>query len=308
MLPYVPSVKRSPHIALLTANALLGANFSFYASLYESGIEFSEIFLIQIIAGASLFIPFAAILPPRPYKKMRLEDFGTIFTIGLIILFGWLYLLTQGASLTNPIDASTLSTVGPIVTLIIAYATKAEKPNKLHFAATAIALIGALTMLIDRRTKFGGSSTIHIGDAMVAISVVAAAIHTTLARQQTRRYGALVVIAIYFAVGIVVTLPVLWRDFLILMERLTSPAINVDILYITLFGTILPLWLLYTSSSVVSSSVAASYRYAQPLTAIVMTIIRGQANPDDATILGMILIIFGVILLGLANERKSISV
>lgn len=297
-------MKHSPHIALLTANALLGANFSFYASLYAEGVGYAEIFLMQIVVSALIFTPFAGLFY-RSHKRLTLEDFGSIFTIALVVIFGWLYLLTRGASLTNPIDASTLSTIGPIVTLIIAYTTRAELPSKMHIAGTVVALAGAVTMLIDRQITSEGSSTIYIGDALVAISVIAAAIHTTLARQQLQRYGALTVIALYFAIGTTLALPILWSNFIALLHRNITAAIGAEMLYIALFGTALPFWLLYTATPQVSSSVAASYRYMQPLTAIVMAIIRGQTTPDNTNILGMIVIIFGVILLGVATERSS---
>ncbi len=297
-------MKHSPHIALLIANALLGANFSLYASLYASGFCYSELFIVQILFAALIFTPLAGVSTHR-WRQLTLEDFGTIFTIAVVVIFGWLYMLTRGASLTNPIDASTLSTIGPIVTLFIAYATRAELPSRLHITGVLIALAGAITMLIDRRSLLEGSSAIYMGDALVSISVVGAAVHTTLSRQQVQRYGALVVIGLYFGIGAAMALPALWDDVIALSQRHITTDIGIELLYITLFGTALPFWLLYKASSQVSSSTAASYRYMQPLTAIVVAIVRGQTVPDDTNILGMIVIIFGVIVLGVATDRKS---
>ena len=124
------------NIALIVANVLFGANFSFYVSLTKSTVSFQQIFILQLTVAALLFIP-VALLKKRTYK-ITLEDFGTIFIVALIVVYGWMYMLLWGASQTNPIDASMIATLGPVFTLIVAYIINPQSFSWIK----SIALIG----------------------------------------------------------------------------------------------------------------------------------------------------------------------
>ena len=116
------------NIALIVANVLFGANFSFYVSLTKSTVSFQQIFILQLTVAALLFIP-VALLKKRTYK-ITLEDFGTIFIVALMVVYGWMYMLLWGASKTSPIDASTIATLGPVFTLIVARIVAPQRLSK----------------------------------------------------------------------------------------------------------------------------------------------------------------------------------
>ena len=100
------------NIALVVANILFGASFSVYVSLLDTALGFRELFVMQIVCSAVIFVPIA-VCNPR-FWRLSLEDFGTIFIVALLVIFGWWYMLMTGASYTNPIDASTIATIGPL--------------------------------------------------------------------------------------------------------------------------------------------------------------------------------------------------
>ena len=105
------------HLDLIFANLFFGANFSFYVSLTRNYLDFQQIFMLQILAAALFFIPFA--LFTRGFWRMGRRDAGRIVAVSLLVVYGWMYLLLWGSSYTTPIDASVIATLGPAFTLIL---------------------------------------------------------------------------------------------------------------------------------------------------------------------------------------------
>ena len=103
------------HIALIISNVLFGVSFSVYVSLLHGAMRPEQLFILQLLFSLFIFTPLA--IAQRGFFRLSLNDFGSIFIVALLVVFGWWYLLMQGASYTNPIDASTITVIGPIFTL-----------------------------------------------------------------------------------------------------------------------------------------------------------------------------------------------
>ena len=124
------------NIALIVANVLFGANFSFYVSLTRHYLDFQQIFMLQVLVAALFFIPFA-LFSGRSYR-ITLEDFGSIFVVAIMVVYGWMYMLLWGASQTSPIDASTIATLGPVFTLVTAHIVTPQPISKVKIVGAAV--------------------------------------------------------------------------------------------------------------------------------------------------------------------------
>ena len=65
--------------------------------------------------------------------------------------------------------------------------------------------------------------------------------------------------------------------------------------YILLFGSWLPIYLLYIGSEHLTPTHTALYRYIQPVIATTMAVIRGQTIIDRTNIVGAVLIFVGML-------------
>lgn len=290
---------------LVCANLLFGANFSFFVSLTKYYLDFRQIFMLQILASAIFFIPFA-IFSKRSYR-ITWRDFGTIVIVTLLIVYGWMFMLLWGASYTNPIDASTISTLGPVFTLLFARLVTHQPLAPARIAGIVFAFVGAGVLLFDKGFVFTHGSS-NYGNALVLIAIIAIAVNTVIIKPQLERLGTLVVMGWYYIVGLVITAPIFWRyidhtNFL----RLPITALA-ELLYILLFGTVLPMYLLYRGTEKLTSVHTALYRYLQPVTATTLSLLRHQQQLDRANIIAAVLIFVGVVLVALGFNRQAISV
>lgn len=293
-------------MALVAANVLFGANFSFYVSLTEYYFSFQQIFMLQVAVAAAFFIPFA-LLSKRSYR-ITVEDFGTIFIVAILVVYGWMYMLLWGASQTTPVDAATIATLGPVFTLIVAYIVRPERLSVVKVAGAVVAMCGALVLLVDRNNHLLGSTEEAFGNALVLCAVVAIAANTVLIKSQLQRYGELTIMGWYYIVGFAMAAPFFWRD-IVGIELLKLPLLPLlELFYVIFLGTVLPMWLLYVGSAHLSAVHTALYRYIQPIMAALLSLLRGQSSIDRANIVGAVLIFTGVVVVVAGNifsRRRS---
>ena len=295
------------NIALIVANLLFGISFSFYVSLVESGITFQQIFMLQVVVGALCFVPFS-IASSRSYK-ITVEDFGTIFIVALIVIYGWLYMLLWGASQTSPIDASMIATLGPVFTLFVAHILSPQPISWIKTIGAFVAIAGALALITDKNHNLLATTQGAFGNVLVLCAVVAIASNTVLIHSQLRRYGAMTVIGWYYLIGLVMTVPFFWGELKHLVEGWHSIVVIGELFYVTLLGMVLPMWLLYVGAENLTAVHTALYRYIQPAIATVLAIVRGQNRLDRANIIGAVLIFSGVVFVVAGNiiSRRVLS-
>lgn len=286
---------------LICANLLFGANFSFFVSLTRYFLDFRQIFMLQILASAMFFVPFA-IFSERSYR-ITWRDFGNILVVSLLVVYGWMFMLLWGASHTNPIDASTISTLGPVFTLVFARALTHTPIVPVRVVGVVCAFIGAGILLFDNGFVFTHGSS-NYGNALVLAAVVAIAINTVIIKPQLERLGTLVVMGWYYIIGLAITAPFFWR-FIAHTPFLQLPITALaELLYILLLGTVLPMFLLYRGAEKLTFIHTALYRYLQPAIATVMALLRHQEKIDRANIVAAAAIFLGIILV-IWSERKK---
>ena len=294
-------------MALVASNILFGANFSFYVSLTEYYLSCQQIFMLQVAVAAAFFIPFA--LFSRRSYRITVEDFGTIFIVALLVIYGWMYMLLWGASKTSPIDASTIATLGPVFTLIVAHIVAPQRVSKVKAIGAIVAMSGALVLLMDRGKNLLGTADEAFGNALVLCAVVAIAANTVLIRSQLRKYGELTIMGWYYIIGFVMAAPFFWSE-IAGINPLKLPLIPLlELLYVIFLGTVLPMWLLYVGSSHLTALHTALYRYLQPVVAAGLSLLRGQDIIDRTNIIGAALIFTGVVFVvaGSIIGRRIIS-
>ena len=291
------------NLALIVANILFGVSFSIYVSLLHGVVQPSQLFVLQLLFWAVVFAPPA--MAQRNFFRLTFEDFGSIFIVALLVVFGWWYLLIEGASHTNPIDASTISTIGPIFTLItsiIAHSRRAMPGEKIGIL---VALLGVLVIIVDRGRMLVGDGAEGYGNALIFCAVVAMSINPVLITPVLRIYGTVVVMGWYYLIGVVLAMPLIVQELpTVHLSDFTHNEL-VEIGYIFIFGSVLPMYLLYVGSENLTATHTAVYRYIQPIIATIVATARGQAIIDRTNIVGAVLIFIGMLCVILFTPRSK---
>ncbi len=289
--------KLKGHAALWVANIIWGLNAPIgksvlWSETHPQGVSPFALSVYRMLGACLLFWTVSLFLPREKVapRDIVLLLFASVFGIQLNqMLFLW------GLSLTSPIDASIISTLGPAVTLIMDHIMHPHKYIKARVVGVVCALAGAAVLLFDHGFVLTHGSRAY-GNALVLVAVVAIAINTVIIKPQLERLGTLVVMGWYYIVGLAVTAPFFWKyidhtQFL----RLPLQA-QAELAYILILGTVLPMYLLYRGTEKLTSVHTALYRYIQPVIAGILALVRGQAVFDAANIVALAFIFAGVVL------------
>ena len=293
------------HIALAVSNILFGISFSAYVSLLQGVISQSQLFVLQLLFPMFIFTPLA--MSHRGFFRLSLDDFGSIFIVALLVVFGWWYLLMKGASYTNPIDASTIATIGPIFTLMTSFIVQSRRATKGEMLGIIVAIVGVVAILVDRGRMLLGEVGEAYGNALVLCAVVAIAVNTVLITPVLRRCGTVVVMGWYYLIGTVLSLPLIVAELPTISISDFTHSQLVEMGYILLFGSALPMYLLYKSSEHLTATHNAIYRYIQPIVATIVAVSRGQTIIDRTNIVGAVLIFLGMLCVILSTPRREIT-
>ena len=294
------------NIALAVANILFGVSFSVYVSLLQGAMQPSQLFALQLLFALFIFAPMAIL--HKDFFRLTLNDFGSIFIVALLVIFGWWYMLMEGAAHTNPIDASTIATIGPIFTLITSIIAHSRRAKSGEIIGILIALSGIVAILIDRGSMLVGEGGEGYGNILVLCAVVAIAVNTVLISPVLHRHGTAVVMGWYYLIGTILALPLLISEIPTIPISDFSHLQLVEIGYILLFGSTLPMYLLYVGSEHLTATHTAVYRYIQPIVATIVALARGQAIIDRTNIVGAALIFFGMLCVIISTPRNEVAI
>lgn len=281
------------NMALVAANVLFGANFSLYVSLTQNGVNFQQIFILQLSVATLCFAPY--VLFSKQSYRIAIEDFGSIFIVAIMVVYGWMYMLLWGASQTSPIDASMIATLGPVFTLFVAHIVSPQPISWVKTVGALLAIAGAVALLTDKNYHLFGTTNEAFGNALVLFAVIAIAANTVLINNQLRLYGVVTIMGWYYIIGLTMAAPFFYQDFISIFSLSLSKFAIAELIYVTIFGTVLPMYLLYVGSRHLTAVHTALYRYIQPLVATALALLRGQNIIDHANIVGAVLIFSGVV-------------
>ena len=138
---------------------------------------------------------------------------------------------------------------------------------------------------------------------LVLIAVLSIAANTVIIKPQLQRFGTLWVMGWYYLIGVAITFP-FFKDYIDLNRLYTlPPGALAETGILLIFGTVLPMYLLYRGTERLTSVHTALYRYIQPLVATTLALARHQETVDQIHLLaggaifgGVLLMVLGTVL------------
>ncbi|MFI3285753.1 MAG: DMT family transporter [Rikenellaceae bacterium] len=298
------SIKIKYNLSLLGANSLFALNFSLFVSLLESlALSIGTIYILQCFAlmliSATLFLIVA-----HPPIRFRAGDLISIALISIVSSLGWSYMMLWGMSLTSPIDAATIASVGPSLTLIFAHALHRRQLSGKRIAGVALSLLGVAILVINQ-SLFTSSQHEIKGNILLLGAVVVAAVNTLILKPHLERYGVIRVALIYAIATIIVSVPLFGGAINSLSTLSLGWSEGAELTLLIVVGSTLPLMLLFEGTEYLTPLHTSLYRYLQPLIAAVVVVARKQAELTLSGIVALIVIIAGGILVAQGVDKAE---
>lgn len=278
------------HIALVGANIMFGANYSFYSSLIQHNISSDGLYMLRVLSEALFFIPFM-FLTSR--WRVSARDIYKFAIVALLIVFGRMYLMLEGMNYTSPIDGSIIATLGPIMIMVISAVMIRERITVTRTTGIVLGGGGALTLILS---NVGGHAEAGkmLGNALLLASIVLSSVDTVFVKSLTAKYSPFTIMGWAYMIGTVCVLPFFGGKLLAVDFSGWSAEGYASLAYVLIAGTALATALLYYGLGGVSATVSSIYVYTQPIVATLLAIIRGQDHLTVVTVASAALIFAGV--------------
>ena len=257
------------YIALFIVNLIYGANYLIAKDVMPLYIGPSGLVLARVLGAGALFW----IVNGASKEKIERKDFIQII---LCALFG--VVINQmcslnGLNLTSPIDASIIMTSLPVFVVVFSYFVDKDKITTNKLLGILLGSVGAIVLIIMSATA--PSKTSHwVGNLLVFINALSYSFYLVIVKPLMKKYNPLTVIKWVFLFALLMVFPVSSPQFLSVDWNSLPTSAILGIVYVVFATTFLAYLLNLYSLRVVSSSVAGSFIYFQPVVAMCYVLLQ----------------------------------
>lgn len=260
-------------MSLLVAYIIFGVNTPIAKEVLMHGDVSAFALTFYRLAGAAVLFWLASLFTQK--EPVRRRD---LFLLFLASMFG--ILINQmafivGLSRTSPIDASVITTISPIMTMLLAAFFLKEPITWKKALGVFIGAVGALLLILNGNTTERGGSSV-VGNLLCLLSGFAFVLYLTAFKTLILRYKPVTLMKWMFLFASLCCLPLCWGD----VSRIDYAEMPVDmylkIIYVVAVATFVSYLLIPVGQKLLRPTIVSMYNYLQPLVSSLLAVILGM--------------------------------
>lgn len=294
--------KPLPYLALILAHMIWGANFVVAKVTLE---EFppSSLAFLRFFLASLLLIPF--FFTQSKKVKIKQQDIPKLISIGVLMITLNIAFFFEGITKTTAINASVLTLIIPVLSVILGWIILKEKIYLINLAGIFVGLLGAVVIIQLPEIVLNNYSTNEVvGNVLILLASICWVGGAIVSRQMLKIYPSLVVTAIAFMVGTITFLLPAANEYLndpLWMESITMLGVF-GLFYMTLLSSVSAYFLFEWGLAKTSVNKANLFQYIEPFIAATLAITLLGEKITVPFLIGACLITAGVYLGTLAKE------
>lgn len=291
------------YLALLTSSFIWSLAVPLAKKGFETNLLTPTLFLFTRFLVAAIFsLPIVLLFKKNRHstkkilKSSKLPIIILLEFLGIVVSLGLLYL---GVSLTSGIEASILSVVYPIFTIIGGVIFLKEKENRPELIGLALAVLG--TLLLTSYPIFKGSFNGHLrGNIIILVSSLTMAIYYLLAKKQYQGINKWTTTHFSFWIGTICFGAIFFYYSKSPITELLALTTNfwaiLPVIYMAIPGSVIALSLYLIGQDHIEASEASLFTYLHPVFSIPASVILLNESVTAFEIVALLIIFAGVYL------------
>lgn len=289
------------HLSLFGANLIYSINYSVAKDVLGSHIQSSGFILLRAVCAMVLYWITSLFMR---YEKIAKEDRLRLFFCGVFGVAVNQLLFFKGLSLTSPINASIMMVCTPILVVIMGYFSMTEKISLLRITGIVTGLAGAIFLILNpAQGKQLGA--VNWGDVLVLLNACSWGLYLIIVKPLMQKYHTITVIKWVFLTGFIIVLPFGYTQLMEVNWQQMPSKIYWEVFFVVFATTYLAYILNTYSLKNLSSSVAGTYIYAQPLLTALFAVVLGKDEIDYVKIIASLMIFSGVYMASKSNLKTA---
>ena len=292
------------NLACFTAYAIFGFNIISCKSIANDGnITPMALFCLRSFGATALFWLWSLFTAPR--DQVARKDLWKVALASFLGLFltqvSFLFAIKQ----TTAIDASIMSSLSPIMTLIISAIVIKERITWSGVTGIVLSLVGVLILIFNCvNIRSGAASTSVWGIVLMMVNTLCFASYVGIFKPLIQKYSVVTFMKWMFLFSSLMSLPFSFSAFA--ASDLSALPVDVmgQVLYVVVFATFVAYFLIPFGQKRLRPVVVCMYTYVQPVIAMVIALAMGLDTLNALKIVATLLVFVGVGLVNFVPKRR----
>ena len=286
------------NLACFAAYAIFGFNIICCKNIANDGnITPMALFCLRSFGATALFWIWS--LFTAPHDQIEKKDIWKVAVASFLGLFmtqlSFLFAITK----TTAIDASIMSTLSPIMTLIISAIVIRERITWSGIAGIVLSLIGVFILIFNCVSiRSGADSTSVWGILGMVCNTLCFASYVGIFKPLIQKYSVVTFMKWMFLFSSLMALPFSFGAFGASHLSAVPMSVTWDVIYVVVGATFVAYFLIPIGQKRVRPVVVCMYTYVQPVIAMVIALILGLDTLNTLKVVATVLVFTGV---GLVN-------
>lgn len=296
------------NLACLLAYIIFGFNIVCCKNISNSGtITPMALFLMRSL-GAWVLFSIVSLLgggkgADGKREKIERGDYWKIAVASFLGLFGTQLAFLKAITMTTAIDASILSVLSPIVTMIVAAIVLKDRISGKSILGLGLSLAGVLFLIFNTVTIRSGADHTSIGGILLMlVNTCCFACYVGIFKPLIQKYNVVTFMKWMFAVSTVLALPFGLKDLLAADYASMTPSVVLQLGFVVVFATFVAYFLVPVGQKRIRPMIVCMYSYVQPVIAMVISLAIGLDSFTWPKLAATVLVFLGV---GVVNFQKK---
>lgn len=286
-------VRTLAFIAAFVVQLMYGLNYTFAKDVMAGGFVKPFAFIVLRVGGATLLFWLFSFMGPK--EKIDKKDYIHFFIAALFGIAINMLMFFKGLEHTTPIHASVISTISPILVLIMSAIFLNEKLTSMKILGVFIGFAGAIILTVYGKS-LRSEDNVLLGNTLIFINATSFAIYLILVKKLTAKYHPLTFLKWLFLFSFFMVVPFGYSELMEIDLPSFSPYVFFALAFVIIGATYIanllnPLALVHLRASTVSIFI-----YIQPVIAGVFAIMMGSDNLTMVKVIASALIFLGIYL------------
>ena len=295
------------HAAMFSCNVLWGlmSPVAKDALTYFHDNDISPILLPTLrIFGATICFWILSLFSPS--EKVSREDFRRLVGAGFLSVACNQNLFVCGISFTSPIDASVMTTLLPVATMILAAIVLREPITHLKAFGVALGMTGAILLILSGGQGLSLDLDHAIGDLMCMSAQFSFAFYLVRYKDLMSRYSPVTLMKWMFLSSSVIILPFSSWSFVGVDFTSMPTSVLLETGYVVFVATFLTFLFVPIGQRLLRPTVVSSYNYVQPVVASVAALLLGLSVFTPLKALAVAFVFSGVLMVTRSKSRRQL--
>lgn len=290
------------NLACFAAYTIFGFNIISCKGIALDGhITPMALFCLRAFGATALFWLWSLFTAPR--EQIERRDVWKVVLASFLGLFLTQLSFLLAITRTTAIDASIMSTLSPIMALVISALFVGERITWSGVAGIGLSLVGVLILIFNCVSiRSGADSTSVSGLLGMLVNTLSFASYVGIFRPLIRKYSVVTFMKWMFLFSFVFALPFSLKGLLAVQYAQIPANVLLEIGFLIFFATFVAYFLIPVGQKNIRPTIVSMYSYLQPIIAAVVAVAVGMDVFTWKKLLAAALVVAGVVIV---NRSRS---